>query len=309
MTQRPGDLHLSAFLHAVFDRAPRRGLIELRWPVGEKMYRSFYNVAQLEAIRRRAVQLAADHDVYFGVLPRWRNASRRCDLAGSPRVVWADCDGPDAARALSAFTPAPSLVVRSGTGENRHAFWLLSHSETLALVERANRRLAANLGADDGAVTTAGAILRLPETRNHKRFPPAPVELDVYEPDRHYSLARVVRDLPPDPAFIGRGRRPARRRDASPLGVAPEVYVHRLLGQRVGRSRKVRCPFHDDDRSSLHVYAEPERGWFCFGCRRGGTEVDLAAALWNRPTRGPGFTALLEDLERLLLPEKRSPNP
>lgn len=301
MTQATAVLSLSAFLHAVFDRAPRRALVELRWPVGEQMHRSFFDVAQLDAIQRRAVQLAADHDVYFGVLPRWRKSGRRRDLTGSPRVLWADCDGPDAAQALSGFTPPPSLVLRSGSDKNRHAFWLLSHAETLVLVERANRRLAARLGADAGVVTSAGAILRLPETRNHKRSPPAAVELEVYEPDRRYSLASVVRGLPPDPESAHLAGRPRRRRGASPLGVAPEVYVQRLLGARVGRSRKVRCPLHDDRRPSLHVYAEPERGWFCYGCRRGGTEVDLAAALWNRPTRGAGFTALLEDLERLLL--------
>lgn len=301
MTQATADLDLSAFLQAVFDHAPRRALIELRWPVGEKMYRSFYDLAHLEAIQRRAVRLAVDHDVYFGVLPRWRKGGCRRDLAGSPRVLWADCDGQNAAQALSEFTPAPSLVLRSGSGENRHAFWLLSHSETLGLVERANSRLAASLGADLGVVTSVGAILRLPETRNHKRSPPAVVELEVYEPDRRYSLARVVRSLPLDPASEHLARRPRRRGSGSPLGVAPEVYVQRLLGQRVGRSRKVRCPLHDDRRPSLHVYAESERGWFCYGCRRGGTEVDLAAALWNRPTRGAGFTALLEDLEPLLL--------
>lgn len=300
MTQVAVDLPLSAFLQAIFDRAPRRALIELRWPVGEEMHRSFYDIQHLEAIQARAPQLAAHHDVYFGVLPRWRKSGHRRDLAGSPRVLWADCDGDAAAQALGEFSPAPSLVLHSGSAENRHAFWLLSHSETLALVGRANRRLAAALGADNGVVTSVGAILRLPETRNHKRSPPAEVKLEVYEPERRYSLAHVVRGLPPDPVGVSSARGARYRHARSPLGFAPEVYVERLLGQRVGRSRKVRCPLHDDHRPSLHVYAEPERGWFCYGCRRGGTEVDLAAALWNRPTRGTGFTALLEDLERLL---------
>jgi hypothetical protein len=37
----------------------------------------------------------------------------------------------------------------------------------------------------------------------------------------------------------------------------------RRFGSRVGRSRKVRCPLHEDRTASLHVYREPERGWYC----------------------------------------------
>ncbi|MGH2886099.1 MAG: CHC2 zinc finger domain-containing protein [Solirubrobacteraceae bacterium] len=48
----------------------------------------------------------------------------------------------------------------------------------------------------------------------------------------------------------------------------PPVYFERLTGLRVGRSGKPRCLFHDDRVPSLHVYREPERGWYCFGCGR-----------------------------------------
>jgi len=77
--------------------------------------------------------------------------------------------------------------------------------------------------------------------------------------------------------------------------------VQGLTGQAVGRSRKVRCPLHDDDTPSLHVYAEADQGWFCFGCGRGGTVYDLAAALWGRELRGGGFAALRADLHALLI--------
>ncbi len=76
--------------------------------------------------------------------------------------------------------------------------------------------------------------------------------------------------------------------------------MQRLTGQVVGRSRKVRCPLHDDRVASLHVYPDAERGWYCFGCRRGGSVYDLAALLWRRPTRGAEFAALRRDLQRLL---------
>ena len=85
------------------------------------------------------------------------------------------------------------------------------------------------------------------------------------------------------------------------LLVPPPVYFERLTGLRVGRSGKLRCLFHDDQHPSLHVYAEPERGWYCFGCRRGGSIYDLAALLSDRSTRGPGFRELRRELELLFL--------
>jgi hypothetical protein len=84
------------------------------------------------------------------------------------------------------------------------------------------------------------------------------------------------------------------------LALAPRDYVERLLGQPVGRSGKVRCPFHTDGTPSLHVYPEPGRGWYCYGCGRGGSVYDLAALLWQTPPRGQGFTELRQRLAAAL---------
>jgi RepB DNA-primase from phage plasmid/CHC2 zinc finger len=83
--------------------------------------------------------------------------------------------------------------------------------------------------------------------------------------------------------------------------VPPPVYFERLTGLRVGRSGKLRCLFHDDRVPSLHVYREPERGWYCFGCGRGGSIYDLAALLSGRATRGSDFRELRRELESLFL--------
>ncbi len=80
-----------------------------------------------------------------------------------------------------------------------------------------------------------------------------------------------------------------------------ESKLVRWTGQSVGRSRKVHCPLHGDDTPSLHVYRDARGGWFCFGCGRGGTVYDLAAALWGRELRGRGFAALRADLHALLI--------
>ena len=50
----------------------------------------------------------------------------------------------------------------------------------------------------------------------------------------------------------------------------------------------------------MHVYEDPARGWYCFGCRRGGSVYDLAGALWNVEPRGRGMAVLRDALGRLL---------
>ena len=102
---------------------------------------------------------------------------------------------------------------------------------------------------------------------------------------------------------------PSRALSSDPLlALAPRDYVERLLGQAVGRSGKVLCPFHADGTPSLHVYPEPGRGWYCYGCGRGGSVYDLAALLWGHTgTRGSEFVALRDELRELLLPRSASP--
>jgi hypothetical protein len=82
--------------------------------------------------------------------------------------------------------------------------------------------------------------------------------------------------------------------------VPPPVYFERLTGLRVGPSGKLRCLFHDDRSPSLHVYREPDRGWYCFGCGRGGSIYDLAALLSGRGTRGLDFAKLRRELWELM---------
>jgi len=82
------------------------------------------------------------------------------------------------------------------------------------------------------------------------------------------------------------------------MSIPADVYVPMLLGREVGRDRKVECPFHSDWSPSLHVY-EGHRGWCCFQCGRGGTIIDLGAALYELEPRGRSF----HDLRRRLASE------
>src|SRR5215212_11270333 len=66
----------------------------------------------------------------------------------------------------------------------------------LADVERANRRLAAALSADGGAVTNAATILRPPSTHNFKGDELRPVRLLDAASLRQYRAAQIVGTLP-----------------------------------------------------------------------------------------------------------------
>lgn len=80
------------------------------------------------------------------------------------------------------------------------------------------------------------------------------------------------------------------------LAIEPARYVELLTGE-LPVGGKVRCvlPDHDERTGSFAVY-EGERGWWCFGCGRGGSIYDLGAALWGLGTRGPEFRRLHERL-------------
>lgn len=60
--------------------------------------------------------------------------------------------------------------------------------------------------------------------------------------------------------------------------------VVRHYGFTPSRSGFVPCPFHHGDRSpSLKVYPG-NRGWYCFGCHRGGSVIDFPALLFGLST-------------------------
>jgi DNA primase len=55
-----------------------------------------------------------------------------------------------------------------------------------------------------------------------------------------------------------------------------------------------------DRTPSLHVYEDPQRGWYCFGCGRGGSIYDLASLLLRRGTRGDAFLELRRELAAIV---------
>jgi hypothetical protein len=288
------------FLSALYGSAPVDSLVEVRVRVPSGMGQCFHRAGALERVAATIEALASRTDVFVGVVPRARCAGGRGDLIEDASVVWADCDTTAAVAALASFRPGPTIIVGSGSGQNRHAYWLLRAPIDVDQLERVNRRLAVALGADAQS-SDAARILRPAGSLNRKHSPATPVRLLVLDERRRVAIDELERDLPAEPRPLStiRTSRPVRDADALRL-VAPALYVERLTGQRVGRSRKVRCPFHDDQTPSLHVYEDPDRGWYCFGCARGGSIYDLAALLWQRETRGADFLVLRRDLEILV---------
>lgn len=57
--------------------------------------------------------------------------------------------------------------------------------------------------------------------------------------------------------------------------------VARYYGLEPGRAGFIRCPFHQGDRTaSLKLYPG-NRGWHCFGCRRGGSVINFVMELFG----------------------------
>lgn len=296
---------VAAYLEALFSRARPSTLIEVRWRVPGGMRQRFTPAGARGVLVPVITEPAQTGDVYVGVLPRWRPAGGRAAVVGDCRTVWVDLDSATGLRALEPVDPAPSVVVASGAPGHIHAYWSLRTAVPPRAVERANRRLAWALGGDL-ASADAARILRPPNTVNHGHGH-APVSLVDRGPTAMCRLGTLIGGLadPPGSPPSRTNRRHARRANADPLlALAPERYVHALTGQRPGRNRKVRCLFHDDRSPSLHVYREPERGWYCFGCGRGGSIYDLAALLSGRATRGPDFASIRRELEDLMLPRR-----
>jgi hypothetical protein len=282
---------LLAYLKALYTRAPEDAFIELRFRTTTSMQQRFYPAAAWDRISRGILTWSWHTDVYIGVLARTRCGGRRTDVVPEGQVVWIDCDNDASVHALSRFVPPPSVVVRSGTGANRHAYWSLSESLSLDDIEDINRRLAAAIGGDTSS-TDASWILRPPLSLNHKHEPPTRVSLERCHAELCVSVDDLLVDVPTLSVVTGPARQLRTGGDDSLLEIAPPVYIEALIGIRVPSHHKIACPFHPDRTPSLHVYDEPERGWMCYGCRRGGTIYDFAAQLWGLPTRGRDFADL-----------------
>lgn len=124
------------------------------------------------------------------------------------------------------------------------------------------------------------------------------------------AVAELIAERAADRAAATPRPRPPRRLaqpddvDEALRAIPPPEYVAALADADVpDHGGMVHCPLpdHDDRRPSCMVYAEPTRGWYCWGCSRGGTAYDLAAHVWGLTTRGDDFRELRARLRAELL--------
>ena len=294
---------LDLYCDLLYGAEPAGSFAELRWRLRDgHMGREFVGLGDRRRLAAMIVARGRTTDLFVGVAPRVRQEGGR-DAVERCHAVFVDCDSPESIEALERFDPAPSLVVASGRGV--HGYWSIFPPLSPDWLERANRRVAFAVGADMRA-TDAARILRPPSTTNWKTGSPRPVELErmtgeVYE-------ARAIVDGLPDPPGRAEPERRAHTVEldpgdpirAVPLPAAFEI----LTGEAVPRSGMVRCPSadHEDRTPSCHVEDEV---FFCHGCCRGGSLIDLGALLWEIEPRGAGYREIRRRLEAELVPALR----
>lgn len=186
---------------------PASSFLEIR-PLDPPGRQWFVPVREIDEAATLIPRLAQVHNVFVGACPRVRRAGT-ADAVERAWCLWADCDSSEAVDRLRAFRPLPSIVIRSGTGGNVHAWWPLRCPVSPAHAVRANRRLALALGADRGA-TDAARIMRPAGSLNHKHDPARTVECVRVELDT-FSVADVIHGLADDPAYTPRTAPPHQR--------------------------------------------------------------------------------------------------
>src|SRR5687768_14014818 len=117
-------LQARAFLRSLTAGAPSGHQLNLRAISQGRVVERFAGIGEVGAAADWALAQAERADVFVGVATRaWR--SGRKDAVEAVRLLWADLDSPGSVERLTAFQPAPSLVV-STSPAHAHAYWWLS---------------------------------------------------------------------------------------------------------------------------------------------------------------------------------------
>jgi hypothetical protein len=144
--------------------------------------------------------------------------------------------------------------------------------------------------------------MRVAGTHNHKadrscRLAYADLASPPIAPDRLVAGLTDPDPPPPPPSPAQRARQDAWLRSDDATRLDPPVYFAALAAREVGdRGGFVPCPLpdHTEQMSSCMVYPNSQRGWWCYGCQRGGAIYDLASLLeggpWGHDLRGDHFT-------------------
>ena len=193
--QESKDANTLSFLQALF-HGTEKGFVEIRQFSRQKGK----PIIQFHALPldRLSATDSGKFDVYFGVAPRSRKPQGHS--GGSAKEVemvtalWADvdwkCFDNDQGKAMDSLHAldklVPSAIVNSGHGY--HVYWFLiapqPFDQARPYLDRI--RVAINPAMDN--VSDAPRILRVPGTLNHKDTIPLPVVIELFNPNRRFSL-------------------------------------------------------------------------------------------------------------------------
>ena len=280
-----------AALYSELVHAGQPGLVELvtakRLPDGTLRMRSRSDRVRLPAGRRRRARSPKVSRAPGGAA---RRRSRARSRAPSPcparrpssgdRVAWVDLDR----RADEPDWPAVAAARRSSSP--RAAACTPTGASTAQLgaagVESLNRRLAARFDGDL-ACTDRGRIMRLPGSFNGKRGAWCAIRRADLTARAARRRARRRGAARPRPAATAAAADDSWRAPDDDLAtLTPPRYFALLCGLDVPASGGyVSCPLHEERTASCMVWPD-ERGWWCFGCCRGGGIYDLASLLDGR---------------------------
>jgi hypothetical protein len=181
--------------------------------------------------------------------------------------------------------PATPEVMSGGGGGGRHLYF------------RAPRGLAST-NIDGLEIKAAGEAVTAPPSRH-----PVTRRFYVWHP-AHPLVPSEIAPLPGWLAALVPAKRPKTQRQAGQdvlQQIPASEYLPALTGRAVGRDGKALCPFHEERTPSLHAYEDPARGFYCFGCRAGGSIIDFGARLYGIDPRGAGFLEIRRRLAADLL--------
>jgi len=181
-------------LAMIAGNSPSSSFLEFRLLPDRQQF--FFGVRDLDDAVGGVEVLRDRGNLYVGAAPRSRR-SGTASVVPDVHCLWADCDTEESVARLQGFEPPPSIIVRSGSNGNLHAWWQLSPPIPGAWAEVANARLAHYLGADTAA-TDRARVMRPVGSLNFKSSPPRSVECISLELPA-YTAAKVVGGLPNPP--------------------------------------------------------------------------------------------------------------
>lgn len=308
----------AGLVEVVAGRRREDGLLVMRSRQRRERYPRAADSAALVALVRRHRELG--EEVFCTPLTRRLARPGRGGRVLPGAVAWIDIDEPANVERVRRFAHRPQMVVRSGSG-GVHAYWRLATAVEPRELEAVNRKLAHQLGADDGSWDRA-RIMRVPGTVNAKAGRACRLAyLDLAAtpltaPVLVHGLSDPNPPPPaPDPQTLRRWAERNAHDDAR--RVPPPVYFWLLAGIEVPeRGGDVRCPLpdHHERNPSCRVYPSAERGWVCFGCQRGGSIYDLASLLAHGPggrrgaLQGEHFKRVKRQVHELLALDQAAAN-